>query len=158
MRRFSVTTVLLGLQRVGIVGLREAIDEVEQRQPADHHEATDQLLRILARRNHIPPGDDGAYRRAILREWLRHRGEPLDGCFAEIEVTVESEPGEARQGFVGMLESVLAALELAPIVRHVEPAPGSVTPRLLIRGKTVAYGPQSRESLKAAVQRSISDW
>jgi hypothetical protein len=150
--------VRLGHQRVGLTGLRGALESVEEAKLTDREAIVDRLLEILDEVNYIPDRTDPEYRTALWREYLRHRGEDFSAFYAPVDVTIRGEPGEARDRFVELLRSVLAGVEVRPAVTFTGPGEEGPNPQLVIKGETIARGHQSRDSLKAAVHRSFSDW
>lgn len=153
----GVTQILIGLHRVGLIGLLEAFKGLD---PAlkDPEEIADRLIASLREDNYIPDSHIEAYRRAIYRELLRYRGEDMRDYFSEIEVTVRAEPGEARDEFVEMLVSVLDEFELKPVVTYSDPSGEGGRPELLIGDEPVIGGKVSRQALKSAIGRRISEW
>jgi len=73
----AVTQVLVGLRRIGIVGLRESLKEVEACGATDRDKVVDLMLSTLSRLNYIPPHVEDDYRHALWREYMRHRGEDI---------------------------------------------------------------------------------
>lgn len=157
-RNLSVTTMLLGLQRVGVIGLREAIDKVERSGISGREEIVDRLLALLAVRNYIPDNTQPEYRTALWREYLRHTGQDFRSFLTEVPVTIRGDAGEERDGFVELLGSVFIELELKPRVTYAPPDEKGGSPQLVIDDEVVARGRQSREKLRAAVHHSISGW
>jgi hypothetical protein len=154
----NVTQVMVGLHQVGIVGLAQALKTVEEEAPGDVDQAVDRLMDLLAADNYVPSPQVEALRRALSREYLRHEGNDFSAFLSEAEVTVRGEPGEQRDQFVAMVESVFADFELRPTVVF-EPEDGEgPNPQLVIRDETIVRGLPSRRILKAAVHRSFSDW
>jgi hypothetical protein len=156
-RTFGVTPILVGLFRIGVVGLKDALLKVEQSGLSEREAILDLLVESLAGDNYIPERQQEAYRLALWREYLRARGEDIRELFSEIEVTVRAEAGEARQELEADLQQVLAELELKPIMAYKAPAEGE-DQLVLIRNETVARGRQTRQSLQTAVRRSVGDW
>jgi hypothetical protein len=147
--------VLIGLQRIGLAGLWEVIKKAESSGLTDPETLLDLMMGALSELNFIPESSTEEYRRAVWREYLRHRGEDYREFLSEIPVVVR---GEANEGFVADLEAVFAEHDLEPVV-SVEPAePGAPTPELVIDGESVISGPTSRQALRRAIQKQISDW
>ncbi len=150
--------ILIGLHRVGLEGLHEAFETADAAGGVDRETLLDLMMEIVERRNFVPPAAAEDYRRALWREYLRHRGEDFSAYFSEIEVVVRGEPGDARDDFVRSLESVFAEHELRPVVTFEPPAAEGPSPQLVIAGETVTRGAASRPRLRQAVRRQISDW
>lgn len=112
---FGVSQILVGLHRVGMVGLSEALRSVDTADPGRREEILDQLVDQLRAENFIPASELEPYRRAIWRELLRLHGQDLSDWFSEVEVMVHAEPGDDRDRLEQLLRAVLAELELAPV-------------------------------------------
>jgi hypothetical protein len=156
---YSVVQVLVGLDRIGIVGLSEAFQNAEDSGLQDREAILDVMIEHLSKRNYMPETRIEAYRKAIWREYLRRRGEDFSDFFLEIEVIIRGEVGEARDRFLELITSVLADFALRPVI--VEYAPVSTespNPQLEIGGETIARGITNRSALKKAVHQSLSDW
>ena len=155
---YSVSQVLVGLHRVGIVGLRQASEKVAAAGLAGRQEIVDFLLSELGADNFIPEGQEEALRTALWREYLRFVGGDFSEFFSEIEVTVGGEPGENRDSLVERCTLVLAEFELRPVVDLAGANEGGPDPELVIGGTTVARGLPSRKSLRATIRQRLSDW
>jgi len=156
---YSVSQVLVGLHRVGIVGLRQACEKVAAGGLAGRQEIVDFLLSELGADNFIPVGQEEAFRTALWREYLRFVGVDFSEFFSEIEVTVGGEPGENRDSLVERCTLVLAEFELRPVVDLAGANQGGgPDPELVIGGTTVARGLPSRKSLRATIRQRLSDW
>lgn len=156
-RRLSTDTVLVGLRRVGLVGLREALRKVNEEPRPAPDAAVDRLLEILRLRNYIPEDHEPAYRRALGRELLRSRGEDFGALLEAIPVTLRGADGGERRRLQEDLAAVLEELELRPVLALEPPGPGP-NPQVLIGGEIVQRGPASRPQLRAAVERTLTDW
>jgi hypothetical protein len=155
---FAVSQVLVGLHRVGIVGLHQACEKVSAAGLHEREEVVDSLLTQLAGDNFIPAGQDEAYRIALWREYLRFLGKDFSEFFSQIEVAVRGEPGEDRDRLTDLCVSVLADFELRPVFEFGEAGDDGPDPQLVIGEETVARGLPSRKSLKAIVRQRLSDW
>jgi hypothetical protein len=157
-RSFGVNSVLVGLHRVGIVKLRDALEKAGASGLTDREAIVDLLIETLAADNYIPDRQVDAFRVSLWREYLRFKGEDFSDFFSEIEVTVTGEAGGARDGFVEMAKAVFADFELKPLVTFALPGDGEASPQLVIDGEAIVSGLQSRQRFKAAVRKSITDW
>ena len=155
---YTVSQVLVGLHRVGIVGLRQACEKVALAGLGGRQEIVDFLLSELGADNFIPEGQEEAFRTALWREYLRFVGVDFSEFFSEIEVTVGGEPGENRDSLVERCTLVLAEFELRPVVKLAGANEGGPDPELVIGGTTVATGLPSRKSLRATIRQRLSDW
>ena len=155
---FAVSQVLVGLHRVGVVGLHQACEKASAAGLSERDEIVDFLLAELAADNFVPEGQEEGYRTALWREYLRFLGEDFSEFFSEIEVTVCGEPDEGRDRLADLCVSVLADFELRPVFEFGEAGDDGPNPRLVIGDETVARGLPSRGSLKATIRQRISDW
>ena len=155
---YAVSQVLVGLHRVGIVGLHQACEKVSAAGLAGRERTVEFLRAELAADNFMPEGQEEAYRTALWREYLRFLGEDFSEFFSEIEVTVRGEPGEDRDRLTDLCASVLADFELQPVLGSVDADNERLDPRLVIGGTIVARGLPSRRSLKATIRQRLSDW
>lgn len=157
-RSFAVSQVLVGLHRVGIVGLRQACEKVSGAGLAGRAEIVSFLVDELAADNFIPETQAGDYRIALWREYLRFVGEDFSDFFSEIPVTVRGDPDEDRDLLVDLCATVLAEFELRPVFEFGDAAGDGPNPQLVIGDTTVARGVPSLRSLKATVRQRLSDW
>ena len=146
-------SLLVGDHRVTLVGLRRALEEA-----ASAEAAVTSLMTSLSRENYIPDGERESYRRALTREYLRHRGEDFGEFLSEIPVTVRGEAGAQLEGFTVAVRAILAEMDLRPLVTFEPPVAGEPSPRLVINDQLVVEGTLRREQIKAAISRSISGW
>ncbi|HFB83408.1 MAG TPA: thioredoxin family protein [Thermodesulfatator sp.] len=79
--------IRIGKTIVGIIGLSEAIAEVSRIPGLSREEVADRLLEIVSQKNYIPDQAREAYRRALLREYLKVQGEDV------LDLEESSEPG-----------------------------------------------------------------
>lgn len=155
---FGVTQVLIGLHRLGLVGLRDALDDAASSGLEDREALLDRIVGALASQNYIPDPASPALRRALWREYLRARGEDFREFFSEIDVTILGEPGEARDSFEAMTRSVLERFELSPRIAYAPPANEGSGPQLSIDDRVVVRGLVAQAAFENAVRKSISDW
>lgn len=151
-------TILVGLYRVGLVGLRAALEKVDREHLDSRDAIVDRLIELLTTDNYVPDSQLAPFRLAIWREYLRYRGDDIRPFYSEIEVTVAGEPGSRRDGFVELTRSVLGDFELKPVISYASARNGDPDPHLVIDNETIVRGLQSRRSFKSAVHKSISDW
>jgi hypothetical protein len=154
----SATQILVGLNRVGIVGLRDALQKVADAGVRDREAVVGLMLETLRSQNYIAEQKLEAYRIALWREYLRHRGLDFSAFYSEIPITVRGAAGSERDRFVAVVEAVLARLELRPLVTFTDEGPGQPQPELLIRGEPVAKSSQDSKRLEMAIRRAVSHW
>jgi hypothetical protein len=156
--RSTVNTLLVGLHRIGIVGLRQALMEVDQAGLTHQKDVVDRLAEILLPGNYIPDPDNEQFRRALWREYLRYRNEDFSNCFSRVNVTVQGTAGEERDDLVEALESILHDLELEPVVEFAPAPEDGPDPYLIIDNQSIGGGFRTGEHLRQAIHKSISDW
>ena len=153
----SVSQVLVGLHRIGIVGLADATRAAETSGFEDREPIVDLMFDQLATRNYIPERQSEAYRTALWREYLRHRGENISEFFSEIPVTVRGGTDEERDHLVRMTTTTLAEHELRPSLA-VAPGPEENAELVLeINGEEVTRGLPTLNGLKRSVRHRLSD-
>jgi hypothetical protein len=156
---YAYTTLLVGLQRVGITGSRKAFEEADRSGLNDREAKIDLMIEILARENYLPGEDmEEAYRRALWREYLRQRGEDFREYYSEVDVVIHGEAGEERDQFVELLHSIFGTFELKPIITYAPGRKDGANPQLVIDGHTIVQGLLNRKNFKKAVQKSFTDW
>ncbi len=155
----GVTNVLVGLHRIGILNLPDALDLAQGSGLVEREEIVDLLLEKLSGENFVPESQLEEYRIALWREYLRHRGEDPSDFYSEVEVTVRCDPGVVLDRFVETLTSILGKFDLRPAITFTAPDPGAPPPQLLIAGETVLQGaPRNRWNFEAAIRKSLSGW
>ncbi len=144
----EVTQIKVGKNRMGIIGLKQALSKVAQvcaGRPDD--EITTELLDRLAKMNYIPDHARTAYGQAFLREFKKSIGQPIEESednYLEIKVLG---PGCARCNQLEQdIMAVMDELNLAGNIEHVTDiiAIGEYgvmgTPALILNGKVMAVG------------------
>jgi hypothetical protein len=155
---FGVTQVLVGLFRVGVVNLGPALEEIDQSGLSEREAVVDRLLDILAPDNFIRDRDDAQFRKALWREYLRHKGEDFREFYSDVEVVVRAEAGDERDALVELTRSVFAEYELEPLFSYAPPDEEGPSPHLLVGDHTIVRGASNRKHLKSAVHKSFADW
>lgn len=140
--------IRVGDHEIGLIGLRQAIDEIA----ASHgtkpdEEVKEALLERLSARNYIPQSARQEYGGAFVREFRKFLGQPYE------------EPGEGPLNIIVLgpgcsqcdrleqaVMQVLAEMELAAALEHVSDINEIATygpmrmPALIVNGKVVAAG------------------
>ncbi|MCP4895365.1 MAG: hypothetical protein GY906_00185 [bacterium] len=157
---YGVTQVLVGLHRVGVVGLRQALGEINSLGLVERDLIVDNLLDRLSEDNLIPNHMIDDYRVTLWREYLRPKGHDLSEFYSQVEVTLRCRPNDNQSDFVEKLTSVFADFELRPIITTATTDSDfeGPSPQLLYGDHMIVQGQKSRERLKAAVRMSFSDW
>ncbi len=149
----DLTQISLGRFRVGIAGLKAAIEALKSWQGRPEAEIDQALWDRLKSRNYIPPSAQAEYRKAFLREFKKALGEKVaeERRLLSIKVLGPGCPSCER-----LAQTVMAALEelsLPAEVEHVrdvkEIAALGVcgTPALLINDRLKAVGPAPTKAL-----------
>jgi hypothetical protein len=154
----SVTKVLIGLQQVGVVGLREALKDADASGLTERKAIVDRITEALAPHNYIPASAVEPYRQAVWREFLRHRGEDFRHVYSEIDVVVRGVPGDERDRFVETLVSVFGDFELKPRIAFAPPEAEGPYPQLLICDEPIVKGFLNRKDFTQTVRKHISHW
>lgn len=152
------TQLLVGLYRIGIVGLRDALIEARDSGITEREEVVERLRSYLAPNNYVPAELEQGYRIALWREFQRLRGEDIRDLFSEVEVEVRGDPGDDLDRFVAMTRSVFGGHELKPVIRFSEPEGTGPFPQLMLEGEAIVRGMVAREAFRRAVQQNITDW
>ena len=156
---FGVASILVGLHRVGIVGLADALKQADASGLTEREELLDLMTERLSADNFVPAAQAEPYRTAIWREYLRFKGQDLREYYSEIDVTVQGEAGEGRDRFVAALGSALAGFELKPGISFAPEGPEGAHPQLVIGEETILRGlPPTQRGFESAIRKSISDW
>lgn len=153
-----VSEVLLGTNRVGLTGLRDALKRVDEAGLTDREEIVDRLADALAADNYVADRRNALYRTMLWREYLRHKGRDFSEFLSEVAVTIRGEPGGRRDEFVEMVRTILGTLELKPRLTFQAADPEGPNPQLVINGETIVRGFPHRDRFKAAIIKSTSHW
>jgi hypothetical protein len=154
----SVSHVMVGLSRVGLSGLEQAIERAEGSGSEDRDEIVSLMMEALAAHNYISAASAEAYRLALWREFMRHRGEDIRHLYSEIDMVVRSEEGPELDRFVETLAKIFGKHELKPAVAVEPPSTEGPNPQLLIGGEVIIAGITDPDRVAKQVGRQISDW
>lgn len=154
----SVLQVRVGLDRVGLAGLEQAFERADDSGLAEREELVGLMMEALSTRNYIPAESEDEYRKALWREYLRHRGEDIRHLYSEIEVVVSGEAGEDWDRTVGAVKAVLNEHELEPSFRYESPGPVGASPQVAIAGQVVVRGTRSELAVRKAIKAQMDDW
>lgn len=159
----DLTQISLGRFRVGITGLKAAIEDMKSWQGRPDAEIAQTLLAKLKPRNYIPASAQEEYQKAFLREFKKALGEKVEEERSGLSVKILGPGCPACDRLEQTVMAVLGEMDLPAEVEHVrdvrEIAALGVcgTPALLINDRVMAMGPgPTKEMLKkwltAAVQ------
>jgi small redox-active disulfide protein 2 len=154
----QVVKIRIGEFTVGIVGLKAALEEAVGASLPSDDEVAQYLLEQLKSKNYIPPKTESEYAKAFLREYRKHRGEPLEAEQQQgIEVRILGPGCPNCDKLEQMVYKVMTAEGIAGDVEHVKDlnqiaAYGMVaTPALVINGEVRSSGRLPRE-------KQLRDW
>lgn len=71
----KATLLNVGNSIIGIIGLKEIIQEVSQLGVSDRGKLKEELMARFCRRNYLPGGVRAMYENALLQEYLKHMAE-----------------------------------------------------------------------------------
>ncbi len=159
----SVAGIMIGKNRVGIVGLDAALEKVRLLGMQDRSELEAALLSLVGESNYIAPSAEDEYKKALFREYRRHLGDQDDNeeedAGKAVEVLVLG-PGCARcEELTQRVYAALAEDGIAADVRHVKGLNeiaeyGLVqTPALVVNGKILNMGTvPSKDEIKTMLR------
>ena len=142
----DITQISLGKFRVGITGLKSAIEELESWRGRPDAEIAEQLLVRLKPRNYIPSSAEDEYRQAFFREFKKALGEKVEEEHRHLCIKILGPGCPVCDRLEQTVMAVLAELDLPAEVEHIRDvreiaALGIMgTPALLINGEVKAVG------------------
>ncbi len=155
----GVKIIRVGKIQVGLVGLEEAFKKVRRASPGSDKKTADMLLSEIKQNNYVSPASEEGYRKALLRDYKKYFGEPV-----EIEETSEGltirilGPGcPACDRMEKTVREVLVELALEADLEHIDDSSeiekaGIIgTPALLVNGKVKSIG-------KIPSRNKIKEW
>ena len=148
MSRKDITQIRVDKATVGIMGLKEVMEEMA---PTWAHrtdkEIMEEFLTRLSKRNYIPPSAGESYGRAFLKAFKRHLGQSQEEGFSDALVIKVLGPGCSQCDKLEQdVMDVLSEIDLPADLEHVRDIKeiGSYgvmgTPALLINGKVMCVG------------------
>jgi small redox-active disulfide protein 2 len=163
MSQEDITQVSLGKFKVGITGLKEAIEEVKALQGRPDEEISQALFDQLKPLNYIPASSQEEYKRAFLREFKRALGEEVVEERTGLSIKILGPGCPSCERLEQTVMEVLVDLALPAEVEHVRDmkvitALGVFgTPALLINDDVKAVGNlPAREALKKWLQEAAA--
>jgi small redox-active disulfide protein 2 len=142
----DITQISLGKFRVGITGLKVAIEELKSWQWRPDAEIAQALLARLKPRNYIPPQAQEDYQRAFLREFKKAQGEKVEEERTGLNIKILGPGCPNCQKLEQTVMAMLGELSLPAEVEHVRDLRDIMafgvfgTPALLINGDIKAVG------------------
>jgi small redox-active disulfide protein 2 len=153
----DITQISLGKFRVGITGLKEAIEEVKALQGRPDEEIAQALLDRLKPRNYIPASSQEEYKKAFLREFKRALGEKVIEERTGLSIKILGPGCPSCDRLEQTVMEVLMELSLPAEVEHVRDMKEITalgvfgTPALLINDEVKAVG-------QVPVKEALKQW
>ena len=142
----DITQISLGKFRVGITGLKAAIEELKSWQGHPDAEIAQALLDRLKTRNYIPSAAQEDYRRAFWREFKKALGEKVEEESTGLNLKILGPGCSACDRLEQLAMTALSELGLAAAVEHVRAVQEIAAlgvmgvPALLINNEVKAVG------------------
>jgi small redox-active disulfide protein 2 len=148
MAEHDVTQILVGGHRVGIIGLKPALDAVAQEFTGrPDKEIKAELMARLGRSNYIVPSAEAEYETAFFREYKKFIGEPIaEHPAGSLQIRVLGPGCPSCDKLEQDLMEVMSELNLSADLDHVRDVKEIAcygvmgNPALVINGKVVAVG------------------
>lgn len=153
----SITQIRIGGHPVGIIGLKETLQEIASSlQGSADENIREALVKEISGRNYVPDSAREAYRTALFREYRKFIGMPVPEEPAPgLQIKILGPGCPNCEGLERSVMAVLAELQIPADLEHVrnplEISEYGVmgTPALVINGKVKSVGKiPSKESLK----------
>lgn len=157
------TQISLGKFRIGITGLKAAIEEMKSWQGRSDAEIGQALLAKLKPRNYIPASAREEYQKAFLKEFKKALGEKVIEERTGLSIKILGPGCPACDRLEQTVMAVLGELGLPAEVEHIREMKDILalgvfgTPALLINDEVKAVGNMpSREALKKWLQEAAA--
>jgi len=150
--------IRVGLQQIGLIGLRESLQEAVNAGLDNRGQVIEFMLKILEPENYIPTKQNDEFLKALWREYKRFIGEDISDFYAEAEVEVCGESGPERDRFVDTLVSVFGDYELHPIITFSVPEIDGIFPQLILDNEPIVQGCIPRNMFKLKVRKYLTHW
>jgi len=115
----DVTQITLGKLRVGIIGLKTAIEQTKPLRGRPDEEIAQILLDQLQPQNYIPATAREEYRKALLREFKKALGEKIEPHRGHLIIKILGPGCPACQNLEQTVMAMLMELKLPAEVEHV---------------------------------------
>jgi len=162
----KITQITVGGQRVGIVGLSEAIEEIKSLPNVDDAEIAQILLDKIKANNYVPDSRTDDYARALFREYQKAIGLPIDNSEEKsggLSIKILGPGCYACDQMEKDVKAVLAEMNIAADLEHVRDLNqiaeyGMVrTPSLMINDEIVLNGRSLPKSqLKSLLEKKLT--
>jgi len=158
----DITQISLGKFRVGITGLKTAIEELKSWQGRPDAEIAQALLARVQPRNYIPATAQDEYQKAFLKAFKKTLGEKVEEGRSRLNIKILGPGCPACERLEQTVMAVLGELAL-PGVEHVRDMKEITaldvfgTPALLINDDVKAVGNlPTRDALKKWLQEAVA--
>lgn len=162
----EVTTVSIGGTKIGLIGLSEIFATLKQMKLSDESEIINQLLEQVRVQNYVPDSRAEDYANAILREYKKFAGLPVEKVVEKTAfptIRILGAGCTACENMEKDVRAILAELNIAADVDHVRDVNqiaeyGMVrTPSLVINEAIVLNGRSLPKSqLKKLIEEKIA--
>ncbi len=115
----DITQISLGRYKVGITGLKEAIEAVKALQGRPEAEIAQAMLEKLKPKNYIPASAQEDYKQAFLREYKKALGEKVTEERQGLSVKILGPGCPNCEALEQLVMAVVAELNLPAAVEHV---------------------------------------
>ncbi len=115
----DITQISLGKFRVGITGLKAAIEELKSSQGRADAEIAQALFAKLQPRNYIPASSQEQYKKAFLREFKKALGEKVEEERSALSIKILGPGCPSCDRLEQTVMAVLVELDLPAAVEHV---------------------------------------
>ena len=159
----DITQISLGRFRVGITGLKAAIEEVKSWRERPEEEIAQALLAAVKPRNYIPASAQEEYKHAFLREFKKAMGAKVEEERGGLSIKILGPGCPSCDRLEQTVMAVLAEIGIPVEVEHVRAMKDITalgvfgTPALLINDEVKAVGQvPNREALKKWLQEATA--
>ena len=159
----DITQISLGRFRVGITGLKAAIEEAKSWRERPEEEIAQDLLAAVKSRNYIPASAQEEYKRAFLREFKKALGEKVEEERSGLSIKILGPGCPSCDRLEQTVMAVLVEIGIPLEVEHVRDMKEITalgvfgTPALLINDEVKAVGQvPNREALKKWLQEATA--
>jgi small redox-active disulfide protein 2 len=115
----DITQISLGRYKVGITGLKEAIEEAKSLRGRTEAEIAQSLLEKLKPKNYIPAPAQEDYKKAFLREYKKAQGEQVTEERQGLSVKILGPGCPNCEALEQLVMATVAELNLPAEVEHV---------------------------------------
>ena len=159
----EITQIVIGGQRIGIIGLSDVIEDVKQLKLDNEEEIQHELMERIKRHNYVPDSKIEEYSRAFLREYKKSLGVAVEEeKLAETSIRILGPGCTACETVEKDIKAILSDLNIAADVQHIRDVNeiaeyGMVrTPSLVINNEIVLNGRSLPKSqLKTLLERKL---